>query len=121
MLYISLTHVFVLLQNYFHFQKVAVFCDLTNKRCRKKRNIEARSRNHCCRGKAKRVTNSECVSRALVIHKAVCMFLRHFILSPVSCLAVQYFCYHLINGTIFEKKKVTECTTRVVTFHTTFV
>jgi hypothetical protein len=30
-------------------------------------NMEARSRNHCCRGKAVSITYSECVSAALVI------------------------------------------------------
>ena len=35
-----------------------------------KRNIEARSRNHCCRGKATRTTYNECVSVALVIQHA---------------------------------------------------
>jgi hypothetical protein len=48
----------------FSFLKSCSFCDLTNKQFRKKRNIDARSRNHCCSGKAKLVTNSECVSRA---------------------------------------------------------
>jgi hypothetical protein len=33
-------------------------------------------------------------------------FVCHFILSPVACLTVQYFCYYLINGTIFEKEKL---------------
>ena len=31
------------------------------------RNIQARSRNHCCGGKAIRITYSECVFVALVI------------------------------------------------------
>jgi hypothetical protein len=35
-----------------------------------KRNIEARSRNHCCRGKAVNITYSERVSVALVIQHA---------------------------------------------------
>jgi hypothetical protein len=34
------------------------------------RNIEARSRNHCCRGKAISITYYECVSVALVIQHA---------------------------------------------------
>jgi hypothetical protein len=34
------------------------------------RNIEARSRNHCCRGKAISITYSECVSVALAIQHA---------------------------------------------------
>jgi hypothetical protein len=32
--------------------------------CTYKRNIEARSRNHCCRGKAISITHSECLVRA---------------------------------------------------------
>jgi hypothetical protein len=35
-----------------------------------KRNIEARSRNHCCRGKAVNVKYSESVSVAVVIKHA---------------------------------------------------
>jgi hypothetical protein len=38
-----------------------------NRQCTYKRNIEARSWNHCCRGKAISVTYSECVSVALII------------------------------------------------------
>jgi hypothetical protein len=53
------------------------------------RNIEARSRNHCCRRKAISITYSECVFVALVIQHAKCM--RHIILSSVACLAVPYF------------------------------
>jgi len=37
------------------------------------RNIEAVSRNHCCRGKALCVTSSECVFVALVIQHAMRM------------------------------------------------
>jgi len=38
-----------------------------------KHNIEAHSYNHCCCGKAKSITNSECVSVALVIQHATCI------------------------------------------------
>jgi hypothetical protein len=54
-----------------------------------KGNIKARSRNHCCRGKALSVTYSECVSVGLVIQHAKRM--RCIILSSVACLAVPYF------------------------------
>ena len=54
-----------------------------------KRNIDARSRNHCCRGKAISITYSECVSVALVIQHAKRM--RRIILSSVACLAVPRF------------------------------
>jgi hypothetical protein len=53
------------------------------------RNIEARSRNNCCRGKAINITYSECVSAALVTQHAKRM--RRIILSSVACLAVPYF------------------------------
>jgi hypothetical protein len=66
-------------------------------------NIEARSRNNCCLGKAKSITYSEYVSVALCIQHAKRM--RRIILSSVACLALQYFLPHcLINGTIFRKK-----------------
>ena len=48
--------------------------------------IEARSRNDCCHRRAICITNSECVSVALVIHRAERM--RRIIL---SCSTVQYF------------------------------
>jgi hypothetical protein len=54
-----------------------------------KRNIEARSSNHCCRGKAISITYCECVSVALVIQHAKRM--RRIILPSVACLAVPYF------------------------------
>jgi hypothetical protein len=54
-----------------------------------KRNIEARSRNHCCSGKAVSIKYSECVSVALVIQHAKRM--RCIILSSVACLALPYF------------------------------
>jgi hypothetical protein len=38
-----------------------------------KRNIEARSCNHCCRGKAVSITYSECAFLAFVIQHAVRM------------------------------------------------
>jgi hypothetical protein len=53
------------------------------------RNIEARSRNCCCHGKAINVTCSECVSVVLVIQHAKRM--RHVILSSVSCPTLPYF------------------------------
>ena len=54
-----------------------------------KRNIQARSRNHCCSGKAISVSYSECVSVALVIQHAKLM--RCMILSSAACLALPYF------------------------------
>jgi len=57
-----------------------------------KRNIEARSRNHCCRGKAGIITYSVCVSSALVTQNA--KRVRRVIL----------LLYYLINGKTFGKK-----------------
>jgi hypothetical protein len=54
-----------------------------------KRNIEARSRNNCCRGKAINITYSKFVSVALVILPVKRM--RRIILSSVACLALPYF------------------------------
>ena len=62
-----------------------------------KRNIEARSRNHCCSGLATEITYSECVSVALVIQYAKRM--RRAILSPARLNDT--FQHYLINGTIF--------------------
>ena len=78
------------------------YMNIQERHCTYKRNIEARSRNHCCRGKAVSVTYSECVSVALVIRHAKSM--RSIILSSVACLALPYFSTYLINGTILGKK-----------------
>ena len=53
-----------------------------------KRNIRARSCNHCCSGKAVSITHCERVCVALVIRHA--MRMRH-IVSSVACPALQYF------------------------------
>jgi hypothetical protein len=54
-----------------------------------KRNIEARSRNHCRRGKAISIVYSECVSVALIIQDA--MRMRRITLSSVACLDLPHF------------------------------
>jgi hypothetical protein len=54
--------------------------------------IEARSRNHCCRGKAISITYSECLSVALIIRHAKRM--RRVMLSSVVCLGLSYF-FHI--------------------------
>jgi hypothetical protein len=53
------------------------------------RNIEARSRNRCCHGKAINITYSKCVSVVLIIKHATRM--RRIILPSVACLAMLYF------------------------------
>ena len=60
-----------------------------DKWCMYKRNTEARSCNHCCRGKEIGITCSECVSVALTIRHA--MRQRRVLLSSVACISVPYF------------------------------
>ena len=52
------------------------------------RNVDARSLTHCSRGKAIRISYSECVFVALVIQHAKAM--RRIILSCVASLALPY-------------------------------
>jgi hypothetical protein len=66
------------------------------------RNFEARSRNHCCCGKAISVTYSECVSVALVIQHAKSMRVLYCHLWPVRLYHILP--HYLINGTILRKK-----------------
>ena len=68
-----------------------------------KRNIQARSRKHCCHGKAITDTYSECMSVALVIQHV--MRMRPIILSSMDCPAIQKFPHYLIKDTHFQKKK----------------
>ena len=66
--------------------------------CTHKSDNEPRSRNHCYRGKARSVTNSECSSVALVIQHAKRM--RRIILCPVACvLSGCTMFFHVISQT----------------------
>jgi hypothetical protein len=86
--------------------------------CTYKRNIDARSRNHCCRGKAISITHSECVSVALLIQHAKRM--RRIILSSVACVTVLYF-YTLSHKRRHFRKNVIEYKMFVLIFSTNFV
>jgi hypothetical protein len=52
-------------------------------------NIDALSCNYCCRGKARSITDSECMFVVLVVQHEKCM--RSITLSCVTYPAVQYF------------------------------
>jgi len=54
-----------------------------------KRDIDTRSNDECCVGKTLIITYSECMSVALVIQHAMCMFL--IIFSSVVSLVMPYF------------------------------
>ena len=56
------------------------------------RNIEARKRNHFCRGKAVSNTNSECVFVVLVFKHAMCM--RYFVVCSLSGSTIYF---HIIS------------------------
>jgi hypothetical protein len=65
-------------------------------------NIDARSYNHCCSGKAISVTYCGCVSVAYGFQHAMCMC--HIVICGISVSMVFLFSHFLINGMIFEKK-----------------
>jgi len=72
--------------------------------CTYKRNNEARSRDHCCRGKTTIFTLFESSSQALVILHAARM--RHIAISGLSCSTTLS---HIISQTArFSLKKATE-------------
>jgi hypothetical protein len=59
-----------------------------DRQCTRKRNTEARSLDHCCRGIATIIIYSECVSVALVIQHAVPM---HRVALLMTCIFLPYF------------------------------
>jgi hypothetical protein len=79
--------------------------------------IEARSRNLFCRGKARRIACSKCVSVALVIQHAKRM--RRITLTSAACLALS--CLYTLHHKRHDFwRKVNECKIRVLIFSTTF-
>ena len=62
-------------------------------------NTEASSYNHCCKGKAISITNSECVSVALGIQHT--MHMHNTVMWPVQIYNI--FPHYLINDTIITK------------------
>ena len=65
-------------------------------------NTEVRSRNHCCRGKAISITQSKCVSVALVIQHAKCTRRLYCQFRPVRLYNIVL--HYLINGRILGGK-----------------
>ena len=80
--------------------------------------IEARSHNYCCHGKAISITYSECIFVALVIMHSMCML--YIVLSSVASPVVPYFSTlsHERHG---FRKLVIENVMCVLIFSTTFV
>jgi len=83
-----------------------------------KRNIEARSRNHFCRGKAIHFTYSEYASVALIIQHA--KRVRLIILSSLACPVQLYFSILSHKRHDFRENKFIEPEMCVVIFSTTF-
>jgi hypothetical protein len=84
--------------------------------CTYKRDIEARSRNHYCRGKAISITHSQCASVALVIQHAMRMRRKkstydYIAISGLSGSTI--FLYIISVTSQLSKKKVTEYKTCV--------
>jgi hypothetical protein len=82
-----------------------------------KRNTEARSPNHCGRGKAINITYSECVFVAFFIQHAKPM--HHILLSPLACPFLPYFPTFSHHRYELKKKKLN--TQNILIFCTTFV
>ena len=92
-------------------------CQNTRRQCTYKHNIDARSPNHCCRGKAVSIKYYARVSVASVIQNAMCM--RRIILSSLACPALPIFPHYSETAQFSGKKLLNiKC---VLIFSTTFV
>jgi hypothetical protein len=93
-------------------------CTLMDRQSTCERNVEARSRDHCCRGKAVSIAQSECVSAASAIQHA--KRVRRIVLPSVVCPAVPHFSA-LPHKRYDFREKVTEHKTCVLVFSTASV
>jgi protein-S-isoprenylcysteine O-methyltransferase Ste14 len=87
--------------NTFRFRQVSfihIILDQTRQAMYVEHNIEARSRNRFCRGKAISIQYYECafVFLSSLSSMQIAYFLRRIILSSVACLAVPYF-FHITS------------------------
>ena len=88
----------------------------TRKPCAYKRNIEARSINHCWSGKAVSITYSECMLKDLIIKHAMRMRCIRPLWLSATGLALPSFFHISTNDMVFVKKKKVLTIKRVFLF-----
>ena len=82
------------------------------------RNTEARSCNHCCRGKSIHFTEYKCVF--VDLDNKYAQRMRRLVFSPLACLAYPYFSKSSQKQQVF-RENVIEHKMFVLIFSTTFV